>query len=60
MILSLILLFVVILSFMTKVHGARRYLFGTSIQPSELAKLADGRLDSDAHREEGRRFTPTQ
>ena len=44
MILSLLLLSVVIMPFTEsiapRVHGARRYLFGTSLQPSELAKLA--------------------
>src|SRR2546423_4105322 len=44
MICSLVLLAVVILPFTEsiapRVHGARRYLFGTSLQPSELAKLA--------------------
>ena len=44
MILSLVLLVIVILPFTAKiaprVHGARRYLFGGSFQPSELAKLA--------------------
>lgn len=44
MILSLVLLAIVILPFTEsiapRVHGARRYLFGTSLQPSELAKLA--------------------
>src|SRR5256885_13998519 len=44
MILSLVLLAIVILPFTAsiapRVHGARRYIFGTSIQPSELAKLA--------------------
>jgi cell division protein FtsW len=44
MILSLILLVVVILPFTAgiapRVHGSRRYLFGGSLQPSELAKLA--------------------
>ncbi|HJQ10132.1 MAG TPA: putative peptidoglycan glycosyltransferase FtsW [Gemmatimonadaceae bacterium] len=44
MIVSLVLLTVVILPFTAtiapRVHGARRYLFGTSLQPSELAKLA--------------------
>lgn len=44
MILSLVLLAIVILPFTAsiapRVHGARRYLFGTSLQPSELAKLA--------------------
>src|SRR5256714_4489998 len=44
MILSLVLLTIVILPFTAsiapRVHGARRYIFGTSIQPSELAKLA--------------------
>lgn len=44
MILSLVLLLIVILPFTAKiaprVHGSRRYLFGSSLQPSELAKLA--------------------
>jgi cell division protein FtsW len=44
MILSLVLLVIVILPFTAKiaprVHGSRRYLFGASLQPSELAKLA--------------------
>jgi len=44
MILALVLLTVVILPFTAaiapRVHGSRRYLFGTSLQPSELAKLA--------------------
>jgi cell division protein FtsW len=44
MILSLVLLVIVILPFTAKiaprVHGSRRYLFGSSVQPSELAKLA--------------------
>jgi cell division protein FtsW len=44
MILSLVLLIVVILPFTAtiapRVHGSRRYLFGASLQPSELAKLA--------------------
>jgi cell division protein FtsW len=44
MILSLVLLVIVILPFTAgiapRVHGSRRYLFGASIQPSELAKLA--------------------
>ena len=44
MILSLLLLFIVILPFTAgiapRVHGSRRYLFGSSLQPSELAKLA--------------------
>ena len=44
MIASLFLLLVVILPFTVKiaprVHGSRRYLFGSSLQPSELAKLA--------------------
>jgi cell division protein FtsW len=44
MILSLVLLLVVILPFTAKIapriHGSRRYLFGSSLQPSELAKLA--------------------
>src|SRR5947207_11386264 len=44
MIISLILLAIVILPFTVKiaprVHGSSRYLFGSSLQPSELAKLA--------------------
>lgn len=44
MILSLVLLIVVILPFTAtiapRVHGSRRYLFGASLQPSELAKFA--------------------
>jgi len=44
MILSLVLLLVVILPFTAgiapRIHGARRFLFGSSVQPSELAKLA--------------------
>jgi cell division protein FtsW len=44
MILSLVLLLIVILPFTARiaprVHGSRRYLFGASVQPSELAKLA--------------------
>src|SRR5438270_3624043 len=44
MVLSLVLLVVVILPFTAgiapRVHGSRRYLFGSSLQPSELAKLA--------------------
>jgi len=44
MITSLVLLVIVILpfteSFAPRVHGSRRYLIGTSVQPSELAKLA--------------------
>lgn len=44
MIISLVLLVVVILPFTAaiapRVHGSRRYLFGGSLQPSELAKLA--------------------
>ena len=44
MIASLVLLVIVILPFTERfaprVHGSRRYLIGTSIQPSELAKLA--------------------
>ncbi len=44
MILSLVLLLVVILPFTVgiapRIHGARRFLFGSSLQPSELAKLA--------------------
>lgn len=44
MIVSLFLLLVVILPFTAgiapRVHGSRRYLFGSSLQPSELAKLA--------------------
>jgi cell division protein FtsW len=44
MTLSLVLLIVVILPFTAtiapRIHGSRRYLFGASLQPSELAKLA--------------------
>jgi len=44
MILSLVLLVIVILPFTAgiapRVHGSRRFLFGSSLQPSELAKLA--------------------
>ena len=44
MILSLVLLLIVILPFTVgiapRVHGARRFLFGSSLQPSELGKLA--------------------
>lgn len=44
MILSLFLLLVIILPFTTRlaprIHGARRYLFGASLQPSEIGKLA--------------------
>jgi cell division protein FtsW len=44
MITSLVLLVIVILPFTERwaprVHGSRRYLIGTSVQPSELAKLA--------------------
>jgi cell division protein FtsW len=44
MILSLVLLVIVILPFTVgiapRIHGARRFLFGSSIQPSELGKLA--------------------
>jgi cell division protein FtsW len=44
MTLSLLLLLIVILPFTAgiapRVHGSRRYLFGSSLQPSELAKLA--------------------
>jgi cell division protein FtsW len=44
MALSLVLLIVVILpftaTFAPRIHGSRRYLFGASLQPSELAKLA--------------------
>jgi len=44
MIFSLVLLVLVILPFTAgiapRVHGSRRYLFGASLQPSELAKLA--------------------
>jgi cell division protein FtsW len=44
MIVSLVLLLVVILPFTAKIapriHGSRRYLFGASLQPSELGKLA--------------------
>jgi cell division protein FtsW len=44
MILSLVLLLVVILPFTVgiapRIHGARRFLFGSALQPSELGKLA--------------------
>src|SRR2546423_1699284 len=44
MIISVVLLLIVILPFTAKiaprVHGSRRYLFGSSLQPSEVAKLA--------------------
>lgn len=44
MIVSLALLTFVVLPFTThfapRIHGARRYLFGASVQPSEIAKLA--------------------
>src|ERR1700674_1086440 len=44
MVLTLVLLIVVILPFTAtiapRIHGSRRYLFGASLQPSELAKLA--------------------
>ncbi|HXC24622.1 MAG TPA: putative peptidoglycan glycosyltransferase FtsW, partial [Gemmatimonadaceae bacterium] len=44
MIISLVLLLFVVLPFTTRfaprIHGARRYLFGASVQPSEMAKLA--------------------
>jgi cell division protein FtsW len=44
MILSLILLLIVILPFTVgiapRIHGARRFLFGSTVQPSELGKLA--------------------
>jgi cell division protein FtsW len=44
MALSLVLLIFVILPFTAtiapRIHGSRRYLFGASLQPSELAKLA--------------------
>jgi cell division protein FtsW len=44
MILSLVLLVILILPFTAgiapRIHGSRRYLFGGSVQPSELAKLA--------------------
>lgn len=44
MILSMFLLIVVILPFTSsiapRIHGSRRYVFGSSLQPSELAKLA--------------------
>ena len=44
MILALVLLLVVILPFTVgiapRIHGARRFLFGASVQPSELGKLA--------------------
>jgi cell division protein FtsW len=44
MIVALVLLIIVILPFTVRIapriHGARRFLFGSSLQPSELAKLA--------------------
>ncbi len=44
MILSLVLLVIVILPFTAgiapRIHGARRFLFGSSLQPSEMGKLA--------------------
>src|SRR6185312_4946889 len=44
MILCLVLLVIVVLPFTIlwapRVHGARRYLFGSSMQPSEIATLA--------------------
>jgi cell division protein FtsW len=44
MIASLVLLIIVILPFTAtiapRIHGSRRYLFGASLQPSELGKLA--------------------
>jgi cell division protein FtsW len=44
MILSLLLLLIVILPFTAgiapRIHGARRFLFGSSLQPSEMGKLA--------------------
>ena len=44
MILSLVLLVIVILPFTAgiapRIHGARRFLFGSSVQPSEMGKLA--------------------
>jgi cell division protein FtsW len=44
MILSLLLLVIVILPFTAgiapRIHGARRFLFGSSLQPSEMGKLA--------------------
>jgi cell division protein FtsW len=44
MILSLVLLLIVILpvtaGIAPRIHGARRFLFGSSLQPSELGKLA--------------------
>jgi cell division protein FtsW len=44
MIVSLVLLLIVILPFTVsiapRIHGARRFLFGSSLQPSELGKLA--------------------
>jgi len=44
MIVSLVALLLVLMPFMArfapKINGARRYLFGASIQPSEIAKLA--------------------
>lgn len=44
MIVSLAMLAFIVLPFTThfapRIHGARRYLFGASVQPSEIAKLA--------------------
>jgi cell division protein FtsW len=44
MIASLVLLAIVVLPFTIRIapriHGARRFLFGSSVQPSEIAKLA--------------------
>ena len=44
MIISLLLLAIVVLPFTIRIapriHGARRFLFGSSVQPSEIAKLA--------------------
>ena len=44
MIISLVLLLIVILPFTVgiapRIHGARRFVFGSSLQPSELGKLA--------------------
>ncbi|MGH7652436.1 MAG: FtsW/RodA/SpoVE family cell cycle protein, partial [Gemmatimonadaceae bacterium] len=44
MIVSLVLLIIVILPFTARIapriHGSRRYVFGASLQPSELGKLA--------------------
>ena len=44
MIISLLLLTIVVLPFTIRIapriHGARRFLFGSSVQPSEIAKMA--------------------